>query len=208
MILSRAGVVGLIGLGLAACGGTELRDPHVAARAFSQAAARGDEATVYRMLSPRAQHALSREDVHRLVVDESRELADQAKALAAPAARTTTLARLRFADGEQASLEWADGRFRVTAAGSVPGGAPTPEAALEELRRALARRSYPALLRLLSPATRSAVEQDLRTLVGGLEHPETLPIHTSGDNSSAAVPGGHHVSLKREAGVWRVEDFD
>jgi hypothetical protein len=122
--------------------------------------------------------------------------------------RVATTARLRFADGEQAALEWTGGRFGVTAAGSLPGGAATPEAALDELRRALARRSYPALLRLLSPSTRSAVEQDLRTLVGGLEHPDTLPIHTSGDSSNALVPGGHHVSMKRDAGVWHVEDFD
>ncbi len=191
-----------------ACTGGRVADPHGAAVAFTQAAARGDSDAVYAMLSPSAARALSREDVRRLVHDEAAELGATARALVEPGTRATTEARLRFADGEQVALEWSDGSFRVTSAGSLPGGAPTPEAALEELRRAIARRSYPALLRLLSPATRSAVEQDLRTLVRGLEHPETLPIHTNGDASSAIVPGGHHVSMKREDGVWHVEDFD
>ncbi len=190
------------------CGGTRVADPHTAAATFAQAASRGDYNAVYAMLSPSATRVLSREDVKRLVEDETAELGAEAKALTAADARTTARAQLRFADGEQAALEWSDGRFGVVTAGALPGGAATPEGALEELRRAIARRSYPALLRLLSPATRAAVEQDLRTLVGGLEHPESLPIHTSGDSANAAVPGGHHVTMKRDAGVWRVEDFD
>ncbi len=160
------------------------------------------------MLSPGAQAAMSRDDVRRIVLDQKTELEAQARALSSAQTRVTATARLRFADGEEVSLDWSDGSFGMTSGGALPGGAATPEAALDELRRAIARRSYRGLLRLLSPATRSAIEQDLRTLVGGLEHPETLPIHTTGDTSSAVVPGGHHVSMKREAGTWHVEDFD
>ncbi|MGH7295028.1 MAG: hypothetical protein ACRELB_08845, partial [Polyangiaceae bacterium] len=80
--------------------------------------------------------------------------------------------------------------------------------ALEQLRRVLARRSYAGLMRVLSPTTRAAVENDLRTLVDGLGEPGTLPVQTSGDTAVVKVPGGHQVKLKREAGVWRVEDFD
>src|SRR6202034_2894928 len=123
--------------------------------------------------------------VKRLLVSEKPELTETAKALADPAVHMRATARLRFGDGEEVALDLARGRFAVTSAGTLPGAARTPEAALEELRRALARRSHPRLLRLLSPATRSMIEQDLRTFVNGLEHPETLPIHTSGDAASA-----------------------
>jgi hypothetical protein len=61
---------------------------------------------------------------------------------------------------------------------------------------------------MLSPSTRAALEQDLRALVTGLERPDTLEVVTHGDEASANVPGGHHVKLKREGGLWRVEDFD
>jgi hypothetical protein len=185
-----------------------VRDPREAAAAFAHAVAAGDPRVVYSMLSPEARAALTPADVQRLLADQKAELEQRGRAVSGADARVNATARLRFADGEEASLDWSAGRFMVTGAGALPGGAATPEAALDELRRVVARRSYPALLRLLSPATRSAVEQDLRTLVGGLEHPESLPIHTVGDTSSAVVPGGHHVSLRREAGSWRVEDFD
>ena len=42
----------------------------------------------------------------------------------------------------------------------------------------------------------------------GLERPDTLQLRTSGDTASANVPGGHHVRLKRDGGIWRVQDFD
>jgi hypothetical protein len=63
-------------------------------------------------------------------------------------------------------------------------------------------------MRVLSPATRAAVEADLRSLVSGLEKPETLQVQTNGDSATVQVPGGHRVRLKREGGIWRVDDFD
>ena len=191
-----------------ACGGSRVSDPHEAAVAFANAARSGDASRIYAMLDPAAKRALSREDVTRLVTDEKGELADSARALSSPDAHATATARLRFADGEEVGLDWTAGTFRISSGGTLPGGAPTPAAALDELRRALARRSYPALLRVVSPSTRSAIEQDLRTLTVGLEHPETLFIHTTDDTASAIIPGGHHVTMKRDAGIWRVEDFD
>jgi len=197
-----------VALAAAACAGGRVRDPREAAAAFATAAARGDPEAIYAMLGPSARAALSRDDVRRLVAEQGADLAGHARALASGPLKASATARLRFADGEEVALDWSEGGFGMTSGGALPGGAPTPEAALDELRRVIARRSYAGLIRLLSPATRSAVEQDLRTLVGGLEHPESIPVHSSGDAASAVVPGGHHVTLKREAGVWRVEDFD
>ena len=84
----------------------------------------------------------------------------------------------------------------------------TPEAALDQLRRVLARRSYAGLLRVLTPRTRAMIEQDLRSLVDGLDKPDTLAVHVAGDSATVIVPGGHHVRLRRDGGVWRVDDFD
>ena len=136
------------------------------------------------------------------------ELAEEGSALSAKDVRVEAMARLRFGDGEEAALDLQRGRFYVTSAGALPGGARTPEEALDQLRRVLARRSYAGLMRVLSPSTRAAIEQDLRGLVTGLERPETIPVTVAGDTATLAVPGGHHVRLKREGGVWRVDDFD
>jgi len=193
---------------LAGCAAPRVPDPRAAATAFATAAVRGDSDALYGMMTSRAQKALSRDDVNRLVLAERAELAEEARALSSKDVRLTARARLRFEDGEEVALDFAGGRFLVTSAGTMPGGAATPEEALDELRRVIARRSYPGLVRLLTPATRAAMEQDLRTLVTGLERADTLRVEVHGDDATAEVPGGHRVRLKRDGGVWRVEDFD
>lgn len=177
--------------------------------AYAEAAARGDSDAIYEMMSEQGRRTLSREEVRKIVADERAELTDQGKAVTAPGVVVKSRAKVRFADGEDASLDLDEtGTFRIATADALPAGARTPEQALEQLRRVLARRSYAGLMRVLSPATRSAIESDLRSLVVGLEHPEGLEVNVAGDAATVQIPGGHEVKLKREAGVWRVEDFD
>jgi hypothetical protein len=196
-----------VGLG-SACVPRPVPDPRVAAAAYAGAAARGDSSAMYAMMTSSGQASRSKDDVRKLVAEERDELADQARAITSTDARVAARARLKFEDGEEVALDLREGRFWVTSAGTVPGGAATPEEALDELRRVVARRSYTGLIRLLAPSTRSLLEQDLRALVTGLERPDTLQLRTSGDTASANVPGGHHVRLKRDGGIWRVQDFD
>ncbi|NUQ79114.1 MAG: hypothetical protein HUU21_36805 [Polyangiaceae bacterium] len=194
----------------AACASSTIPPPEEAIKAYAEAAQKGDADAIYDMLSEKSRRALSREEVRKLVADERKELAEQAKALSSPdvAAKVKTRARVRYPDGEDATLELEDQAFRISAADALPAGARTPEQALEQLRRVLARRSYAGLMRVLTPATRSAVESDLRSLVEGLEHPEGLEVQITGDTATVAIPGGHEVKLRREGGVWRVDDFD
>jgi hypothetical protein len=191
------------------CGAGHLPDPKGAVSAYAEAAARGDADAIYEMMSDKGRRALSREEVRKIVADEKDELVDQSKAVTAQGVVVKSRARVRFADGEDATLVVDEqGAFRIATADALPAGARTPEQALEQLRRVLARRSYAGLMRVLSPATRSAIESDLRSLVIGLEHPEGLEVNVAGDAATVQIPGGHEVKLRREAGVWHVEDFD
>jgi hypothetical protein len=52
------------------------------------------------------------------------------------------------------------------------------------------------------------MENNMRSLVNGLEEPETLDIDVEGDRAEVELPDGHTVRLKREEGVWKIEDFD
>jgi hypothetical protein len=122
--------------------------------------------------------------------------------------RIKTAAKVQYADGEEAALALEEGQFRIDAADALPAEARTPVQALGQLRRVLARRSYAGLIRVLSPRTRAAIEEDLRTLVEGLERAEGLDLEVTGDEATAHIPGGHIVRLHREGGVWHVEDFD
>lgn len=191
-----------------ACAAARVPDPRGAARAYADAAVRGDTDALYRMMSTESRSARSKDDIRAIVAVERAELADQGRELARPDARVEATARVRYADGEEAALDLREGRYGVTATGALPGGGRTPEETLDQLRRVLARRSYAGMMRVLSPATRASVENDLRKLVDGLGNPAGLPIQVTGDTATVPVPGGHQVKLKREGGVWRVEDFD
>jgi len=193
---------------LASCASTSVPDPHDAARAYANAAVRGDADVIYAMMNTGSRHARSLGEIRNLVASERAELAEQGRALARPDVRVEGDARLRYADGEEAALELRSGRYWVSAAGALPGGGRTPEEALEQLRRVLARRSYDGLMRVLSTTTRASVESDVRSLVEGLNEPATLPVQRNGDAAVVPVPGGHQIKLRREDGIWRIQDFD
>jgi hypothetical protein len=202
------GLLFVVFLSSSACASHTVPDPRDAARAYGEAAARGDGGALYGMMSAGSRRERSHDDVTQMLAAERSELAEQGAALAQAGARVTATARLHYADGEEAALDLRDGRYWVTAAGALPGGGRTPGEALEQLRRVLARRSYAGLMRVLSSATRAAIENDVRTFVDGLNEPDTLPVQVTGDTALVPVPGGHQVKLKRESGVWRVDDFD
>lgn len=201
--------MGLMALLLAGgCASSRLPDPKLAAARYAEAARSGDSDRVFALLSSEAQRDYGREGTRKLVEQAKTELQRQGSALLAPGSRVEASAEIRFQDGESALFDLEEGVFRLSSLGAVPSRPRSPAEALGDFRRALARRSYPALLGVLSRETRGAMESDLKSLVEGLENPDTLDVKVSGDNAVVEVPGGHQVKLRREAGVWRIQDFD
>lgn len=190
------------------CASRGVPDPKAAAQAYAKAAQDGDADALYAMMTESSQRSLGREGTQRAVADARDELREQAAAVTGPGAETKQIARARFADGEEATLSLEDGAFRITSADALPAGARTPAQALDQLRRVLARRSYAGLMRVLSKETRASMERDLRTLVEGLERPEGLDVKVTGDRATVQITGGHVVRLRREGGLWTVDDFD
>jgi hypothetical protein len=205
--LALAAAAALTGL-LSGCASQRIPDPKVTALAYASAAQRGDAAAIYALLTPEGQRALGPAGTRQLVQESRAELGRTAQHIQSSDARVEASAEARFSDGESATLVLEDGRFRVDAASLLPARPRTPSQALSGLRRALARRSYPALMALMSQDSRGALESDLSALVDGLEHPETLDVQVNGDAAEVQLPTGHRVLLKREAGIWRVLDFD
>jgi hypothetical protein len=190
------------------CASQRVPDPKVTARAYASAAQRGDAEAIYALLTREGQRALGRAGTKQLVQESKSELGRTAQAIQSDDARVEASAEARFSDGESATLVLEQGRFFVEAASLLPARPRTPSQALSGLRRALARRSYPALMALMSSDSRGALESDIGALVSGLSHPETLDIQVNGDAAEVQLPSGHRVMLKREAGIWRVLDFD
>jgi hypothetical protein len=190
------------------CASQRVPDPKVTARAYASAAERGDADAIYALLTPEGRRALGPAGTKQLVQESKSELGRTARAIRSNDARVEASAETRFSDGESATLVLENGRFYVDAASLLPARPRSPSQALAGLRRALARRSYPALMAVMSGDSRGALESDVGALVDALEHPETLDIQVNGDAAEVQLPSGHRVLLKREAGVWRVLDFD
>ncbi len=200
--------VGLLAGLAVGCAEPRIPDPKLAATQYAEAARSGDSERIYALLSRQAQRDFGREGTRDLVRMSRAELARQARGLLAAGVEVEAAAEISFADGESALFDLQGGAFRLSSLGTVPSRARSPAEALGDFRRALARRSYPALLRVLSPETRGAVEADLKSLVEGLANPDSLLVSVSGDNAVVEVPGGHQVKLRRVAGVWQILDFD
>ena len=204
-----AAAVGLSMLLLGGCArGGALPDPEQAVQRYAAALESGDAETIYALMSAESRQAVSLEQLRRILEEQRQELGEHARAVRAPGREIRARAEVRYDDGEVVTLDLVDGDFRVTAADALPAAARTPEQALGQLRRVLARRSYSGLLRVLSPRTRGAMEGDLRSLVEGLNSPDALPIEVVGDTATVIVPGGHRVELRREEGIWLVDDLD
>lgn len=202
-VLTALGAAGTIG-----CRTARLPDPKDTMVSYRAACARGDADALYAMLSEDARRELSKENVRALVNSERAELAAHGKRFEGTDVRTVANARVTLTEGDEISFDLKDGVFRLSAAGTMPGGATSPEEAAKQLRQALVRKSYVGLLALLTPATRKALEADLATLIEGLSHPESLRPNIVGDTATILVPFGHQVRVRKIGGVWRVEDFD
>lgn len=184
-------------------------EPEPAVTAYAAAVQAGDVDAVYAMMSEESRRAMSKDELAQILREQKAELKEHAEGLTSPERTLRARAEIRYRDGELVTLDLdeEEGAFRITAADALPAAATSPEQALGQLRKVLARRSYQGLLRVLSPKTRAAIEEDLRSLVEGLEQPESLDIDVTGDKASVLVPGGHRVRLVRKDGVWHVDDF-
>lgn len=199
----------LLVAGTVACSNRpDVPSPADAVARYADALQRSDAAAVHAMLDAESQRSFSREQVSRILSEQTEELRTLGASLAATSRPLSVRAQLRYADGEVVSLSQSDGAFRVDAAMSLPALARTPVEALHHFRVVLARRSYAGLLRILTPRTRAALESDLTSLVEGLRQPEALEIDSTGERATVRVPGGHRILLKREEGAWHVDDFD
>ena len=188
---------------------SSIPDPRVAAEAWADAAERGDADALHGMLSKRSRATVSKADVAATVSSAKGELKDQAKDIRDVKDHIAAVAVVRWEDGTEASLVLENGRFRVKSAMLMPGGGATAPEAVAGFRDALRRRSYPALLRMLTPALRATVEAQLKGLEKSIGDPEKLPYPTdSGDEVEIKLENGHKLRLKRVDKTWYIDNFE
>jgi hypothetical protein len=196
---------------VACIGGGSVPNPESAALAWAAAAERGDADALHGMLSKRSRATMSRTDVAATVASARAELRDQAGEIRATQQKNhiPAMAMLRWDDGTEASLIHEHGGFRVANAVLMPGGGTTPSEAVSGFREALKRRSYPAILRMLSPSLRAAVEAQLKGLEESIGDPDKLPYPgEAGDELEIKLENGHKLKLKRVDKTWYIDNFE
>lgn len=201
------GVVGLMSVGCLRT--SSVPDPRAAAEAWAEAAEKGDADALHGMLSKRSRATISKADVAATVASAKGELKDQAADIRAAKDKIAAVAVLKWDDGTEASLVLHDGKFRVQSAMLMPGGGATAAEAVAGFRDALRRRSYPALLRMLTPALRATVEAQLKGLEKSIGDPDKLPYPSdSGDEIEIKLENGHKIKLKKIDKTWYIDNFE
>ncbi len=197
----------LVALGDAACASAEIPDPQPVVAQFESAAAQGDAETVHLLLRARDKQRLSVADVKDQMKLARHEVGARARAAASPEALVRVEVELWTARGEPVRAVEEHGTYRIDEAGWLLSRPETPLEALALLREALASRNYRGLLRILTRREAHTLEREFSSIERGLDDPERLDVRVDGDTAVAMLPGGHQVRLRREDGLWKVEDF-
>lgn len=223
----RRGGIALCLAVLPACARTaSVPDPRDAAEAWAAAVDKAtddknpDSGDLYDLLSKRSRATMTKTQVAAIAKDDKGELREQAKGIRevvaqdkaqkpTEAPKIVAVALVRYEDGSEASLVLENGLFRVQNAILMPGGGATPEEAVASFRDALRRRSYPAIVRLLTPTLRATVEAQLKGLEASMAEPDKLPFPSGAvDEIDLKLENGHRVRLKRVNGKWYVDNFE
>jgi len=203
-----AGLVALVGCG-AAGPGRSTPEPRSALRAWAAAVRARDAGAAYALLDERARSETDAARFQALFDANHAELTAQAQALDARAASDVRArARLTLVDGEVVALVLEDGAWRIDGGVLDAPGLRAPEDAIAALRRALARRSLPGVLRVLSRETRADVEAEIARFLEASGDVAALETRTEGDTAEVRLGSGVRVTLVREGGAWRVVDVE
>jgi len=208
-------------LALAGCAAQPAADPQSALHAYADALEQGRADDAYRMLSDEARRGISLEAFRRMVKDDPEQVRDIGRALARPTAPAVVTATITSPSGQELHLVLEGGRWRVDAASIDLYAQDTPRHAIQGFVRALDRKRYDIVLRFVPDGHKEGLDAEkLKAAWEGEEKDEieqvlaalkqALPtgtIEETGDHASMPYGAGT-ISLVREHGLWKIEDFD
>lgn len=206
---------------LLSCGGPSAAEPHGALRAYAEALDDGRAEDAYRMLSDDARRGMSLEAFRKTLREHPHEARELARALRQPSSVATVSAVVTGPNGQELGLVFEKGRWRIDATAVDLYAQDTPRHAANSFVRALERRRYDVLLRMIPDARKDGIEE--KTLRDAWDGPEkdaadslAAAVKQALANSSPEVTGqtaslSHALGtmvLVRERGVWKVDSFD
>ncbi len=207
-------------LALAACG-PRVHGPEDALRDFARAlrAGRYDEAYAY--LDEGYRRRVAEPEFRRHLAAHPDEVRRLIGLLSNAVATEEITAEVPVAGGETLSLRWDQGRWSVEGCAIDFYDQSTPRSALRAFVRAMERRRYDVVLRLVPADDREGMSEErmreafegeareeVERLVAALRESLDAPIEVVGDRATMAYGEGATLQLVREGADWKVEDPD
>jgi hypothetical protein len=149
-----AAVLSLSLVGLVACSGGSVvqQGPSDTLRAYAQAIEQGRVDDAYRLLSDEAKRSMSLEAFRRAIRENPQDVLEIARAIARPASDPVVTATITVPNGDELTLIYEGGRWRIDAAAVDLYGQATPRQALMGFLRAFDRKRYDVILRYVPDA--------------------------------------------------------
>lgn len=198
----------LAALLLVGCGGSAASaPPRDTARAYAEAARRGDAEAVYALLDEETRAGLTLDTLRAQMAEASEELRDQAAAVDAALADPQlfqTRARVPLRSGQHAVLVIEGERWRLVGSLLDAVSLATPEDAVMAFRSALERRSLPSISRILARAPRAEIDAQIERFIEDTEDEPALDVDIQDNEATVRTPSGRVIRLVREAGEWHV----
>jgi hypothetical protein len=168
-----------------------------------------DPDRAYDLLSESQRARITRDEFREAAARHPEEIEAQVHQLRLQLAqRIPVRADVPLASGEVIALVLDGGRWRIADGLAGATGLASPLETVRALRRALQRRSYQALLHVLSRDARSQVDDEIDRVIEGLGDEESLRIDVTGNRARVVYEGDHVIDLIREDGIWVVEDMN
>jgi hypothetical protein len=210
-----------VALALVGCGGVSAgATPEGTVAAFAAAMRDGRVQDAYALMSVSYRQRVSLEEFQRFVSEHPGEVRETARALGrhGPAEEE---ALVEYGEGETVRLVREDGRWRVANDIVDFYDQSSPRAALRAFVRAMERRRYDVVLRLIPEADREGMteermreawegegREEVERLLANLRASLDNPIEEVGERATMPYGERFRMQFVREHGVWRIEDPD
>lgn len=169
----------------------------------------GEIDAAYNLLSERQRQRISHEEFRQRAQQYSEELEAQSRELRRQMSEPIPVtAEVHLETGEIATLTLQEGRWRIAEGAANAVSLASPLQTVRALRRALQRRSYFGVLRVLGREARSQVEDEVARIVEGLDDEESFTVEITGNRARINYDGEHFIDLEREDGEWVIVDMD
>ncbi|MDH5670711.1 MAG: hypothetical protein OEZ06_01090 [Myxococcales bacterium] len=214
-------LLGVLLLGPAACTKQRPRalSPEDTVMAFARAIGQGKLKEAYGLMSASYRKRVSYADFERSLKQNPQETLEITNALSHLGGKARQQATLRFGDDEELELRRMDGRWYISS--NLVGfyDQSTPRAALRSFVRAMERKRYDVVMRLIPEADKEGVtpermkeawsgdaREEVERMLSNLREHMDAPIEEVGNRATMPYGDRLRVQFVREEGSWKIED--